>query len=210
MVDLLLKPVAFKILLCIVFSRPAFSQTLHAGFEGGYQVNRLLINTIPRPEGGFTSGYTAGVSLRYLNQNRQGMKIGLMWMQRGYQQTAPTPYDLYVDYLEIPLHTYITIGKKYPYLVLYGGPFASVEISNSFEGPEPFDFRRNQFQAGVSGGLGVYFGAKGQEFGFHVLYANHLTNLYFQQDLNPLAQSFLQGININLQYFFSLRDWSAP
>lgn len=204
------------LVLFFIISLPAISQKLAIGAMGGYQGNRVYFNVNQFLESDFYFGPSGGIMVKYLNDKNQGMLTGLQVSNKGYIQLERDfgesfipGYKVENTYLEMPLLTYITIGKKTFYMTLMAGPFVGYRLTTNFIGNETERFDQNDFQAGFAGGIGLLFRIKNQEIGINALYVNHLTNLYNQQLLEPIEQTIIQGLSVNLVYFIGVKDWSS-
>lgn len=169
------------ILIALVMCLPAAAQRyyepdLSIGAKAGATVSEMAWSPTVRQQ--FTPGFTAGICMRYTEENHFGLVAELNFTQRGWaEEFAPEiglSYSRHFSYVQLPVMTQIFFGnEKWRYFINLGpevGLMVSDKISANFNYKDisqvpdfPANHRYNQldmrvarkFDYGIAGGMGV-------------------------------------------------------
>ena len=115
------KTVSLKILLAsliLPFAWEASAQTHYSsnvalGVKGGATFSEIFFNPSVRQR--FTPGMTAGVMVRYIEENHFGLVAELNFVQRGWAENfegAPYNYSRTLNFVELPVMAHIFFGRR--------------------------------------------------------------------------------------------------
>lgn len=169
------------LLFALVTSFASFGQRYYSpdfaiGAKAGATVSEMAWSPTVRQK--FTPGFTAGVCMRYTEENHFGLIAELNFTQRGWaEKFAPETglsYERHFSYLQLPVMTQIFFGtEKWRYFINLGpeiGLMVGDKISANFNYHDlsqvptfPNNHRFNQldmavnrkFDYGIAGGMGV-------------------------------------------------------
>ena len=136
-------------LLVLVTSVAAFSQerSWFVGLKGGFalptisQTNETFIDNDRDIEQ--TLRYTGGLAVQYFVDKNFGLQVELNYAQRGWQQSFPASsgrgsdpnksYEVFLNYLEVPILGHAYLGRKNLRLFLNGGVYIAYLYDNSIK-----------------------------------------------------------------------------
>lgn len=168
-------------LITLILSLSAAAQRYYTpdfaiGAKAGATVSEMAWSPTVRQQ--FTPGFTAGICMRYTEENHFGLIAELNFTQRGWAEEFPPEsslsYSRHFSYVQLPVLTQIFFGnEKWRYFINLGpeiGLMVSDNITSNFNYkdlsvvPEfPANHRSNQldmrlarkFDYGIAGGMGV-------------------------------------------------------
>lgn len=123
-------------LLCGGLSSAASAQTHYSsnvavGLRGGAEMSYVFFS--PSVPQSWPVGGTAGVMVRYIEENHFGLIAEINWTQRGWSEDfegAPYRYRRTLNYLEIPVLAHIYFGRRGRFFI-NAGPEVSYMFSES-------------------------------------------------------------------------------
>lgn len=160
-----------------IFAQTHYSSNVAIGVKGGATFSELFFNPAVRQK--FTPGMTAGVMVRYIEENHFGLIAELNFVQRGWAENfegAPYNYSRTLDYVELPVMAHIFFGRRGkfffnagPQVALFLGESTSANFdpANMATLPDfPYNNRMNEqmlmsatqkIDYGISAGIGGEF-----------------------------------------------------
>ncbi len=195
---------------------------LHLGVTGGPLLSEYSFH--PSVTQQYTRGYTAGVSLRYIEETLFGLQAEFHLTQRGYSDMFEDEEDLKftrrLTYLEMPIlaHVYFKVGKRHE-VTFDAGPKLGYYLWDSTESTLPETFGRpgdahanyiykhhelpveKKFDYGIMAGLGY-------EYKFSPKMSAQISGRYYYGLGNiwpdSKADDFEQSSNQTIEVVFSL------
>lgn len=152
---------------------PNFNRELLLGAKAGVSIPSISFS--PSVAQNVWVGYTAGVSMRYTEENLFGLIVEANFTQRGWDEKFegdPYNYRRTLNYLEIPFMTHIYFGSDKFHAFVNLGPQLGFVLNDvktaNFDMAAPPSFTdynkidevytlpvKNRFDYGITGGLGV-------------------------------------------------------
>jgi len=155
----------------------------------------------------FRPGYAGGIFFRYVSEPIAGIQIELNYTEKGWLADFSTSeyYKGRLTYIEMPLLTHITLGRKKIFLTLNFGPYVSYQLMNDIETNVDYPIQiDNKFEFGYCGAIGFGFRSVMGSFQIEGRYLNSLTNFFNASTNTQLEASRNQVINISLVYMIKL------
>ena len=144
-----LRKISLKLILlgivAFCFAIPAWSQTHYQsnvaiGLKGGMDFSEVFFN--PHVKQTFQPGYTAGIMVRYIEENHFGLIGELNFAQRGWNENFeddPFQYSRDLDYIDLCFLAHIFFGRRGRFFFNAGpqvGYYLGEHIKSNFD---PFD-----------------------------------------------------------------------
>lgn len=95
------------------FAQTHYQSNISVGVKAGASVSRVFFN--PSVSQGWPFSPTAGVMVRYIEENHFGLIAEVNYVRRGWCENfngAPFEYRRDIDYIEIPLLAHIYFGRR--------------------------------------------------------------------------------------------------
>lgn len=114
--DFLKKGILFIVLLLISasgFSQTHYQSNVSIGLKGGMDFSEVFFN--PKVKQSFQPGITAGVMVRYIEENHFGLIGELNFAQRGWKENfedAPFQYSRDLDYIDLCFLAHVFFGRR--------------------------------------------------------------------------------------------------
>jgi len=189
----------------LAYGQEEFVPQTSFGINSG--LNIALLNSSPRVTNDVRYAYTGGLVFRHISEPRLGIQMELNLSQRGWVGAldSVTTYQRNLTYIEFPVMTNISLGKKNWQILINVGPKISFLVGEALESdltdteiaiyPELMN-TDNTFEAGVCVGLGVSRKTNIGTFQLEGRYNQAITNLF--ERTNIRTEGFSQSLNINI------------
>lgn len=215
----------------LVTTSPAIAQTHYSsnvavGVKGGVDFSEIFFNPSVRQK--FAPGMTAGVMVRYIEENHFGLIGELNFVQRGWSENfegAPYNYTRTLNYVELPILAHIYFGRRGRFF-FNAGPevalFLGESTKSNFNPAEmaslpdfPNVNRNNQqmllkvsqkFDYGISAGLGGEFNLnKRNSIAIEARFYFGLGNVFSAKRVDPFNASNQMTLSATIGYWFRIK-----
>jgi hypothetical protein len=209
---------------CISLSaqQKEFKYEYYIGAKGGITLTQVRF--YPNVQTAFMQGNTGGLIFRMISEPHIGFQIEINYIEKGWKEKpftgnfADIGYFHRLNYVDMPIMTHVSLGKKAMRFILNLGPEFSYLISDSqgftptasiptdTEGYKPYYFQPIDTQLDIlfMGGLGMEYHLKGGgaiSLEGRVFYS--LPNLYdTKKYIYKASQS--NGLQVTLSYLFKM------
>lgn len=115
----------------ITLAQTHYNANVAIGAKGGLDFSRVFFN--PSVEQKFLMGATAGVMVRYIEENHFGLIGEINFSQRGWEENfedAPYNYSRTLNYADIGIYAHIYFGRKARFF-FNAGPQIGIFLSES-------------------------------------------------------------------------------
>ena len=104
----------FSLFICLIAEgQTHYQSNVAIGVKGGMDFSEVFFN--PKVKQSFQPGLTAGIMVRYIEENHFGLIGELNFAQRGWKENfegAPFNYSRDLDYLELCFLAHVYFGKR--------------------------------------------------------------------------------------------------
>ena len=149
----------------MVHSQDVFERETYFGIKGGMNTAGIVSEPIIFLD--IYPGFTGGILFKHISQNSLGIQAELCYSQSGWSENldSTSVYQRRLDYIQLPIMTHISIGKKSTRIIVNLGPYISYLLSDSekielLDGMEAKDYYgkkiSNQVEFGMCFGVGVF------------------------------------------------------
>jgi hypothetical protein len=209
---------------CISLSaqQKEFKYEYYIGAKGGITLTQVRF--YPNVQTAFMQGNTGGLIFRMISEPHIGFQIEINYIEKGWKEKpftgnfADIGYFHRLNYVDMPIMTHVSLGKKAMRFILNLGPEFSYLISDSqgftptasiptdTEGYKPYYFQPIDTSIDIlfTGGLGMEYHLKGGSaisLEGRVFYS--LPNLYDTKNyIYKASQS--NGLQVALSYLFKM------
>lgn len=120
-----------------VFSQTHYSSNVTVGAKGGMDFSRVFFN--PSVKQSFQPGITAGVMVRYIEENHFGLIAELNYAQRGWKENfegAPFSYSRDLNYIDFCFLAHVYFGRRAKFFFNAGpqvGYYLGEKIKSNFD-----------------------------------------------------------------------------
>ncbi|MBR6757908.1 MAG: PorT family protein [Bacteroidaceae bacterium] len=202
---------------------PNFPKELSLGVKAGVNFPNMALS--PSVQQNTWIGYTAGFTMRYIEEKLFGFVIEANFSQRGWDEkfeTDPYNYRRTFNYVEIPFMSHIYFGSDKFHAFVNLGPQLGIMLNDTYtanfdvNNPPSFSERnkikesyslpvKNIFDYGITGGVGVELrmqrhivALEGRYyFGLGDTFGNHKSDVFYGSSAN-------RGFTITLSYMFRI------
>lgn len=229
-----LKSLVTAILLSIVLflfttgvsAQTHYNSNVAIGIRGGMSMSEVFFN--PSVSQSFKPGMTAGVMVRYVEENHFGLIAELNFVQRGWSENfedAPYRYSRTLNYVELPVMAHIFFGKRGRFFFNAGPQVAMFlgESTNADFDPKqmaslpdfPYNNRMNEqmlmdatqkIDYGISAGLGGEFNLnKRNSLSIEVRFYYGLGNVFPSKRTDTYNASNQMTLSATIGYWFRIK-----
>jgi hypothetical protein len=217
--------IIFSFLIYGVKAQDKFIPTLQIGVHGGVNYGNVRFEPSIRSTPVEMNNY--GFILNYVSEPHLGIQLEANISQRGWQSNDTSFHHIRkMSYLEFPLLTYLTFGKKFfhfninggPYVAFYRDSFEGFNISNpvadsvksivfkSYEYHQQYGNRpKNNLDYGYVLGAGFGFRTVVGEITFRFRYTQGLTNLFNQYPDGEFRFSQMKTYYAGIGYLYTFK-----
>ena len=208
------------------FSQTHYSSNVAIGVKGGATFSEVFFN--PSVNQKFSPGMTAGVMVRYIEENHFGLIAELNFVQRGWTENfeeAPYNYKRTINYVELPVLAHIYFGRRGKFF-FNAGPQVAMYLSDSTDAnfdprematlPDfPYVNRMNEqmlmdvtqkFDYGISAGIGGEFNLnRRNSLSVEARFYYGLGNVFPSKRTDTYNASNQMTISATLGYWFRVK-----
>ena len=222
---------ATLLLFCSLFAIDSAGQTHYSsnvaiGVKGGMDMSQVFFN--PSVRQSFNLGMTAGVMVRYVEENHFGLIAELNFVQRGWKENfegAPYNYRRTLNYIELPVLAHIFFGRRGRFFFNAGpqvGLFLGDNVAANFDPKDmatlpdfPIRNRTNsqmmldvsqKFDYGISAGLGGEFNLnRRNSLMIEARFYYGLGNIFPSKRADIFSASNQMTISATIGYWFRIK-----
>ncbi len=222
------KSIYIYILLIFGMSAQAYSQDYSPRFlfgaKGGMLYSMVGTDVVLHTNFSLNSAPFGGIRLQYNDTEHTGLLLEVNYLQKGGVHFFATPYlegtenidpseiyyNLNLDYLEIPVLTQLSVGKRHSKYRLNFGPhlaFLTGESLSFLDATLSSGYKENidrKFEFGLNLGFAYAYTFPSGEIDIEVRYSQGLTNLYEPASINPSTVSQNQSVSICAGYCYNI------
>lgn len=205
-----------------------YSSNIAVGIKGGATLSQTMFS--PGIDQTFITGYTGGLTFRYIEERHFGLIAEMNIEQRGWKETFDmTAYSFQrqLTYLQIPLLAHIYFGSNVAKFFFNAGPEIgfligdkskyNFDIYNIENNPEDFPIKnrntaqytmdiKNKIDYGISAGLGAEFTANNKHsIVLEGRFYYGLNNIFSDHKKDVFAASNSMSILVSLGYMFRIK-----
>ena len=203
-----------------------YSSNVAIGVKGGATFSEVFFNPSVRQK--FNPGMTAGVMVRYIEEDHFGLIAELNFVQRGWSENfegAPYNYSRTLNYVELPVMAHIFFGRRGKFF-FKAGPQVALFLSEStkanFDPKEmaslpdfPYVNRMNEqmlmsatqkIDYGISAGLGGEFNInKKNSLSIEARFYYGLGNVFPSKRTDTYSASNQMTLSATIGYWFRVK-----
>lgn len=225
-----LKSILATVMLCLcgsAFAQTHYSSNVSIGVRGGADISRVFFSPSVRQKM-MNPGMTAGVMVRYIEENHFGLIAELNFVQRGWKENfeeAPYDYKRTLNYIELPVLAHIYFGRRGKFF-FNAGPqvalFLGESTSANFDPKDmaslpdfPYNNRMNEqmlmdvtqkIDYGISAGLGGEFNINPRNsISLEARFYYGLGNIFPSKRIDTYSASNQMSISLALGYWFRIK-----
>lgn len=217
-------------MLCLcgsAFAQTHYSSNVSLGVRGGADISKVFFSPAVRQKL-INPGLTAGVMVRYIEENHFGLIAELNFVQRGWKENfedAPYHYKRTLNYVELPLLAHIYFGRRGrfffnagPQVALFLGESTSANFdpNDMAKLPDfPYNNRMNEqmlmeatqkVDYGISAGLGSEFNInRRNSISLEARFYYGLGNIFPSARVDTYRASNQMSISLALGYWFRVK-----
>lgn len=203
-----------------------YAGTVSIGAKGGFEMSRVFFKpSVPQK---LAFGATAGVMVRYIEENHFGIIAEVNWEQRGWEEQfdeLPFSYKRSLNYIQIPVLAHIYFGRRGRFF-FNAGPQIGFFISESTKANfDPTDINnipnfptqnrmntqqtlkvQNKIDYGISAGLGgEFFVSERNSLMLEARFYYGLGNIFHAKRIDPFSASNSMSISVSAGYWFRVK-----
>lgn len=203
-----------------------YNSNVAIGVKGGATFSEVFFNPSVRQK--FNPGMTAGVMVRYIEEDHFGLIAELNFVQRGWAENfegAPYNYSRTLNYVELPVMAHIFFGRRGKFF-FNAGPqvalFLSESTKSNFDPTQmaslpdfPYINRMNEqmlmsatqkIDYGISAGLGGEFNInKRNSLSIEARFYYGLGNVFPSKRTDTYSASNQMTISTTIGYWFRIK-----
>lgn len=218
--------IVFVFIVYEAHAQNKFVPTFQIGVHGGINYGNVRFEPSIRSAPVEMNNY--GIILNYVSQPHTGIQLEANISQRGWQSGSDTNihHIRKMSYLEFPLLTYLTFGKKFfhfnitggPYLAFYRDSFEGFNLSNpvadsvksiifkSYEYHQQYGNRpKSNLDYGFAFGIGFGFRTIAGELNLRFRYTQGLTNMFTQYPEGEFRFSQMRTYYAGVAYLYTFK-----
>ena len=203
-----------------------YASNVAIGVKGGCDLSRVFFN--PSVEQKFALGATAGLMVRYIEENHFGIIGELNFAQRGWAENfeeAPYNYTRTLDYIDLGIYAHIFFGRRGRFFFNAGpqvGYFLGEHTKANFNPLDmahlpdfPIRNRTNEqmllsvsqkFDYGIAAGLGAEFNLnRRNSIGVEARFYFGLGNIMPSKRADTFNASNQMSLSASLNYWFRVK-----
>lgn len=212
----------------IIFAQSHFASKVSVGMHAGADFSQ--ISFYPSVPQSFLPGVTAGIAIRYIEENHFGIIAECNFTQRGWKEdfkdTSQFNYSRTINYIEIPVYAHIYFGSQKARFFVNAGPeinfFLAESTSSNFN---PYEISvipnfpnknratdqmllpvQKKVDYGISGGLGIEFQInKRHSIFLEGRFYYGLGNIFNDKRIDPFGASNSMTISATAGWWFRLK-----
>ncbi len=209
------------------FAQTHYSSNVSIGFRGGMDISQVFFSPSVKQKL-INPGLTAGIMVRYIEEDHFGIIAELNFVQRGWKENfeeAPYNYKRTLNYLELPVLAHIYFGRRGRFF-FNAGPEVALFLGESTKAnfdPEdmatlpdfPYRNRMNsqmlmsvtqKIDYGISAGLGAEFNINPKNsIAFEARFYYGLGNIFPSKRTDTYSASNQMSISATLGYWFRVK-----
>lgn len=204
-----------------------YSSNVSVGVRGGADISKVFFNPAVKQQF-FNPGMTAGIMVRYIEEDHFGLIAELNFVQRGWKENfegAPYNYKRTINYAELPVFAHIYFGRRGRFF-FNAGPQVAMFLGESTKAnfnPEematlpnfPYHNRMNsqmlmkvtqKFDYGISAGAGAEFNInRSNSIAFEARFYFGLGNIFPAKRIDVYSASNQMTLSATLGYWFRIK-----